>query len=167
VLRRPARSLPARSLPAPLAAAAVAACAVLLAGCAPTIGVPAAEDAANPRCAEVMLTLPDRIGGDLPQVKTDAQATTAWGSSGAAVTLRCGVTPPGPSADCQQVESPSGTVDWIVQAGQDGTWRFVTYGRDPAVEVVVPPAVTEDHSTSFIGDLAPAVSKVEATARCS
>jgi hypothetical protein len=153
--------------PALLAAAPLVISVAALAGCTPTIGVPAAEDAANPRCAEVMLTLPDELGGDLPQVSTDAQATTAWGRAGAAVTLRCGVTPPGPSADCQQVESQTGTVDWIVQAGQDGTWRFVTYGRDPAVEVLVPPAITEDHSTSFIGDLAPAVSKVEATEHCS
>lgn len=162
MLRRPARPVSAL-----LALTSVAASVAALAACTPTIGVPAAEDAADPLCAEVMLTLPDRIGGDLDQVDTDAQATTAWGSPGAAVTLRCGVTPPGPSADCQQVESPSGTVDWIVQAGDDGTWRFVTYGREPAVEVLVPPSVTEDHSTSFIGDLAPAVSKIEATAQCS
>jgi hypothetical protein len=86
-----------------------------------------------------MLALPDQLAADLPKVKTDSQATAAWGAPGAAVTLRCGVTPPGPSADCQRVESPSGTVDWIVATDGEGTWRFTTFGREPAVEVVVPP----------------------------
>ena len=140
---------------------------LLAAGCAPTIAVDAAPDAANPACAPVMLALPDTIAGDLEKAKTTSQATAAWGTGGAAVTLRCGVEPPGPSADCQQVESAKGTVDWIVQAGDDGTWRFTTYGRDPAVEVTVPPSITAGHSTSFIADLAGAVSLVEATKACT
>ena len=37
----------------------------------------------------------------------------------------------------------------------------------PAVEVVVPPAVTETHSTSFVADLAQAVSRVEQTRQCT
>jgi hypothetical protein len=152
-----------RALPALFLVALVPA----LAACTPTIAVDAAPDAANPACAPVMLALPDVLAGDLEKAKTTAQATAAWGTGGAAVTLRCGVTPPGPSADCQQVESAGGTVDWIVQAAEDGTWRFTTFGRDPAVEVTVPPAVTKDHSTSFIGDLAQAVSHVEATKTCS
>lgn len=151
-----------------VATAALAALAVApLAACAPLIGATPAEDAANPACAPVMLGLPDTLAGDLQQRDTDAQATTAWGEPGAAVTLRCGVAPPGPSPDCQRVESPTGTVDWIVEASDDGTWRFTTYGREPAVEVLVPPAVTADHSTSFIGDLAQAVSTVEPTAECT
>jgi hypothetical protein len=138
----------------------------MLTACAPTISVQAAPDAANPACASVMLALPDVLAGDLHKAQTTSQATAAWGTGGAAVTLRCGVTPPGPSADCQQVESPGGTVDWIVQAGDDDTWRFTTYGREPAVEVVVPPAVKAKHSTSFIADLAEAVGKLEATRTC-
>ncbi|MCL1871241.1 MAG: DUF3515 domain-containing protein [Promicromonosporaceae bacterium] len=138
-----------------------------LAACTPTIDVTAAPDAANPQCAAVMLALPDVIAGDLKQARTAAQGTTAWGAGGAAVTLRCGVTPPGPSADCQQVESSAGTVDWIVQEGSDDTWRFTTFGRNPAVEVTVPPSIAKDHSTSFISDLAQAVLHVEATKTCS
>lgn len=139
-----------------------------LAACAPTIGTnPPAPDAADPACAPVMLALPDTLAGDLPQRDTNAQATTAWGDPGAAVTLHCGVEAPGPSADCQRVESAAGAVDWIVEAGEDGTWRFTTYGREPAVEVVVPPSVSADHSTAFVGDLAQAVSNVPATAECS
>ncbi|MEN5074695.1 DUF3515 family protein [Isoptericola cucumis] len=160
MLRRPTSR---RVATASLAALAVAG----LAACAPSIGAVPADDAANPACAPVMLALPETLAGDLPQRDTNAQATTAWGDPGAAVTLRCGVAPPGPSPDCQRVESPTGTVDWIVEASDDGTWRFTTYGREPAVEVVVPPAVTAGHSTSFIGDLAQAVGNVEPTAECT
>lgn len=139
----------------------------LLAACAPTIGVEAGEDAANPDCAPVMLALPDVVADDLEKVRTNSQATAAWGEPGAAVTLRCGVAPPGPSTDCQRIESAAGSVDWIVTSGADGTWRFTTYGREPAVDVTVPPTVTQDHSTSFIADLTPAVDQVPATRECT
>lgn len=139
----------------------------MLAACAPTIGVEAAPDAANPVCADVMLALPETLADDLARVQTTSQATAAWGEPGAAVTLRCGVTPPGPSADCQRVESAAGTVDWIVATDGDGTWRFTTYGREPAVEVVAPPAVTADHSTAFVADLTQAVGHVEQTEQCT
>ena len=135
--------------------------------CASRIGVPVAEDAANPLCADVVLALPDSLGEDLPQVGTTSQATAAWGEPGAAVTLRCGVEVPGPTTTaCQSVESGSGTVDWLVVEDGAGTWTFTTYGRDPAVQVVVPPAVTETHSTSFVADLAPAVLEVPQTRAC-
>ncbi|MEU4360451.1 DUF3515 family protein [Promicromonospora sp. NPDC023987] len=156
--------LPARFVTALTAAALTV---VVLAGCARTIGVEVAPDAADPKCAEVMLAVPDELGGDLPKVPTDSQATAAWGEPGAAVTMRCGVAPIGPSADCQSVDSGDGTaVDWIVTTDGADTWRFVTYGREPAAEVIVPPAVTENHSTSFIADLAGAVTQVPATKEC-
>jgi hypothetical protein len=155
--------VPLRRLRALLCLPAVA----LLAACTPMIGVEAGEDATDPDCAPVMLALPDVVAGDLERADTNAQATAAWGEPGAAVTLRCGVTPPGPSADCQRIESGDGTVDWIVASGDDGTWRFTTYGREPAVEVTVPPAVTQDHSTSFIADLTRAVELVPATRECT
>lgn len=156
--------LPARFVTASTAAALTI---VALAGCARTIGVEVAPHAADPKCAEVMLAVPEQLGPDLPKVPTDAQATAAWGEPGGAVTMRCGVAQLGPSADCQHVDSGDGTaVDWIVTTDDKGTWSFVTYGREPAVEVVVPPAVTEDHSTSFIADLAGAVTQVPATKEC-
>jgi len=135
--------------------------------CAPRIGVPVAEDAANPLCADVVLAVPDSLGEGLSKVGTTSQATAAWGEPGAAVTLRCGVEVPGPTTTaCQSVESGSGTVDWLVVEDGAGTWTFTTYGRDPAVQVVVPPAVTEARSTSFVADLAPAVLEVPQTRAC-
>ncbi|MFC8801270.1 DUF3515 domain-containing protein [Promicromonospora sp. NPDC057138] len=156
--------LPARFVSASAAAFLLIAA---LGGCARTIGVEVAPDAADPKCAEVMLAVPDELGPDLPKVPTDAQATAAWGEPGGAVTMRCGVEQIGPAADCQHVDSGDGTtVDWIVTTDDEGTWSFVTYGREPAVEVIVPPSVTEDHSTSFIADLAGAVTQVPATKEC-
>jgi hypothetical protein len=156
-------------LPARFVSASTAAVLLIVAvgGCARTIGVEVAPDAADPKCAEIMLAVPDELGPDLPKLGTDAQATAAWGEPGGAVTMRCGVDRIGPSADCQHVDSGDGTaVDWIVTTDDEGTWSFVTYGREPAVEVIVPPAVTEDHSTSFIADLADAVTRVPATKEC-
>ncbi|MBD5787828.1 DUF3515 family protein [Cellulosimicrobium terreum] len=148
-------------------AVALAALVVLgTAACAPRIAVPVADDAANPLCADVVLAVPENLGEGLDQVGTTSQATTAWGEAGAAVTLRCGVEVPGPTTTpCQSVESTAGTVDWLV-VEDDGTWTFTTYGRDPAVQVVVPPAVTAGHSTSFVADLAPAVLEVPQTRAC-
>ncbi|ROS73560.1 uncharacterized protein DUF3515 [Cellulomonas sp. PhB143] len=139
----------------------------LAAGCTPTIGVPVADDAANPVCADVVLALPDVVDG-LHQTKTDSQATTAWGEPGAAVTLRCGVAPPGPTASepCTTVPGADADVDWLASPDAEGTWTFVTYGRDPAVEVKVPPTVRKDHSTAFIGDLNGPVSKIPQKHRC-
>ncbi|MBL0887997.1 DUF3515 domain-containing protein [Myceligenerans sp. I2] len=145
----------------------MAAAVLATAACTPTIGVAVAPDAADPQCASVVLALPDELAQDLPRVHTNSQATAAWGAPGAAVTLRCGVEPPGPSPQCQSVESANGTtVDWIVATDDEGTWSFTTYGRDPAVEVVVPPTVMKDHTSAFVIDLAGAVSLVEAERTC-
>lgn len=158
-------------------AVVLAACAVAAAGCAPTVGVDAAPHATDPDCARIVLALPDSLGDGLDRVRTTSQATAAWGSGSDAVTLRCGVEAPGPTTEqCVTVETPSGpSVDWLV-ASADGTdhaqldgatdWTFLTYGRDPAVEVHVPASVVGTRSTSFVDKLGPAVAQVEATRSC-
>lgn len=153
----------------------------LLAGCAQAVGVSVAPHAADPDCARVVLTLPETLGDGLERLRTTSQATAAWGSHSAAVTLRCGVEVPGPTTEqCVTVESATGpAVDWLVQAdgptdGNAGTtadprasdWTFVTYGRDPAVEVRVPATVAAERSTSFLDGLSAAVAQIEATRSC-
>lgn len=138
----------------------------LLAGCARTVGLPPGEHAADPVCAEVLRATPDTLLG-LERRSTSAQATTAWGDP--AVTVRCGVAPPGPTTQrCLTVERPDGTsVDWIALEGDDallpeharqgqGSWAFVTYGRTPAIEVVVPVEHAADQPTAALVDLADA-----------
>ncbi|HWM15402.1 MAG TPA: DUF3515 domain-containing protein [Microbacterium sp.] len=102
----------------------------LLAGCSTTVSLQPADDANNPGCADVMVRLPDSVGGE-PRRWTDAQATAAWGEP-ASVLLTCGVTPPGPTeSKCIEI----GGVDWIVDESAAPNYLVTTYGRTPAVEV--------------------------------
>lgn len=135
----------------------------VLAGCASAVATTAGPHATDPVCAQVVLATPDELS-DLERRDTDAQATTAWGDDSGAVVLRCGVEPLGPTTDrCETVEAPDGTsVDWVVvasepddEAGSD--WTFTTYGRVPAVQVLVPAAIARTHPTSFLDALGPAV----------
>jgi hypothetical protein len=144
---------------------------LLVTGCTATVPVPAAPHAADPVCAEVVLALPRDLEG-LERLRTDSQATVAWGDPSAPVVLRCGVEPPGPTTDqCVTADDGAASVDWVTRTGPeqpDGSadWTFVTYGRSPAVEVHVPAAVTAARSTSFLVELGPAVARVDATRSC-
>ena len=158
VSRRPAALLAATTL-------------VLLAGCATTIPTTVGPDATDPVCADVVLSTPDELSG-LARKDTNAQATTAWGEPEAAIILRCGVQPLGPTTDrCVTVESADGTsVDWVVTQGDtdssEGDATFTTYGRVPAVEVLVPASVRKEHSTSMLIDLGPAIAKTQKQRSC-
>ncbi|WP_129337459.1 DUF3515 family protein [Cellulomonas endophytica] len=153
-----------RALAASLAALAVPG----LAGCARGVAVDAAPAATDPLCADVVLATPESLGEGLDRLPTDAQATTAWGGRTDPVVLRCGVEPLGPTAErCVAVETPGGpSVDWVVVEQDDGSWTFTTYGRVPAVEVLVPAAFAESRSTSFVPDLGPAVARAPAERSC-
>lgn len=124
-----------------------AAALLALAGCARSVNVDAGEFAPDPICGQVILALPNQLAG-LEQVPATAQSAVAWGSG--EIVVRCGVSPPPPSEDrCISVTSSAGvTVDWInPEAGsalippharaESGSWTFITYGRVPAVELVV------------------------------
>jgi hypothetical protein len=106
----------------------------LLAGCAPTVALDPAEDAANALCADIVVRLPDTIGDDLPKRQTNSQGTAAWGEPSAAL-LRCGVTVPGPTSTLPCVQT--GEVYWLRDGTDDPNIVFTTYGRDPATEVIV------------------------------
>jgi hypothetical protein len=149
----------------------------LLAGCGAPVTLAPGVAAAEPICARVLQATPDRLG-DLQRRSTTAQATTAWGDD-PAVTLRCGVEAMGPTTDrCLSVEKPDGTsVDWIQLESDDqnypahakvgtGAWAFVTYGRVPAVEVVVPVEHVTGQPTAFLVDLAAAAEVVPAERAC-
>ncbi|MDE0546871.1 DUF3515 family protein [Microbacterium sp. C7(2022)] len=105
---------------------------LVIAGCSTTVPMEPAADANDPACAEVMVRLPGTVDGQ-DRLWTDAQATAAWGESGAsAVLLTCGVTPPGPTTlPCQSVNS----VDWIIDDSDAPRYRVTTFGRTPAVEI--------------------------------
>lgn len=105
--------------------------AVSLSGCTGKVEVAPAAGAADPKCANVMLSLPDELGGSAKR-STTSQATAAWGDP-SAIILRCGVTSPGPTTTpCVSVDK----IDWLSKDEGDH-WRFITYGRSPAVEVLI------------------------------
>ncbi|MCH8559456.1 DUF3515 domain-containing protein [Nesterenkonia sp. LB17] len=132
----------------------------LISGCASTATVEAAPDAANPDCADVMLMVPEVLG-DHELRPTTSQGTAVWGDP-SQVVMRCGVVPPGPSAEhCVGADG----VDWLALEEDEQTWRLVTYGRDPAVEVLL--NLDEVGSSTAMLGLAPAVQQVEQTRACT
>ena len=105
---------------------------LLLSGCAATVNLDAAPDANNPGCAEVIVRLPGEIDG-LGKRVTGAQSTAAWGNP-TAVILRCGIEPVMASKlPCVT----QGGVDWLVDESTAPNYRFITFGRKPALEVIV------------------------------
>ncbi|WP_336642651.1 DUF3515 domain-containing protein [Microbacterium sp. MMO-113] len=133
-----------------------------LTGCSTTVHLEPAADANDPACANVSVLLPDSVGG-YERVWTDAQATGAWGDP--TVVLRCGVEPPAPS---DLVCTTLGGVDWLVLEQEEERQRLVTYGREPAVEVIIRrgeqvdfQSIVDSLSSNIQSGLAPA------TAQCT
>lgn len=140
------------------AAALIALALPLLAGCAQPLVVDPAPYAADVDCARVMLAMPETVGG-LEGRATSSQATAAWGEDFPLV-MRCGVEPPGPTTDqCVSIETSGATVDWLA-VDEDDAWRTVTFGRSPAVELVVP----KERAQDALGDVLAEVSAAAALA---
>lgn len=127
-----------------------------LTACSTTVSLEPAADANAPACADVTVRLPDTVDGQKRRW-TDAQATGAWGDP-AAIILACGVTPPGPTeARCITV----GGVDWVIDESQAPQYRVTTYGRTPAVELLIDNEVVS--SNAVLDRLAPVVSGATTT----
>lgn len=143
-----------------MSAAALAVAGVgVLAGCTQPVTFDTAPDATDPDCAAVVVRLPDTVAG-LGERETNAQGTGAWGQP-ASVLLRCGVEPPGPTTDrCVSVDG----VDWIIDESDAPRFLFTTYGRTPAVEVLVDNDVVS--GSTAIADLSPAVAAIPAEGGC-
>lgn len=133
--------------------------ATLLSGCVASVPLKPATDATNPACADLVVRLPQAVA-EQPARETDAQATGAWGDP-AAVLLHCGVEVPGPTTlSCVTING----IDWIQDDSEAPLYRFTTYGRDPATEVVVDSGVVSG-STALV-DLSAAVATIPATGAC-
>ncbi len=130
-----------------------------LAGCAGTVPLRPAEFANDPACAEVMVRLPDTVAG-LDRRSTNAQSTAAWGDP-AVVIVRCGLPDTGPSAlPCATVDG----IDWLRDATNDPNFAFVTFGRSPAVEVLIDS--TAVGGTTALGELATAIGTIPVIDAC-
>ena len=144
-------------------ASSVATSAVLVASlsaCAATVNLEAAPLANDPACAEVIVRLPDALD-NLAKRTTNAQSTGAWGEP-AAVILRCGLEP----VEVSKLTCvTSSDIDWLVDDSNSPNYRFITFGRNPATEVIVDS--TKIAGVTALDALASAVSKIEPTKRCT
>lgn len=135
---------------------------LVLTACAPTVALSPAANATREGCAEIIVRLPSNpstVAG-LVARQTDAQGTAAWGNP-VGVILRCGVTPPGPSTlPCFTVNG----VDWLEDSTGAPNYVFTTFGRDPAVQVIVDSKTAS--GTRALYDLSNAVGTIKATKRC-
>jgi hypothetical protein len=98
-----------------------------------------------------MLAMPSTLGGY--EVRgTTSQATAAYGTE-YPIVVRCGVEPPGPTTEqCVAVDADSGTQDWLVVDDGD-QWRATSFGRSPAVEVVVPKVLADKALTDLLAEV--------------
>jgi hypothetical protein len=134
--------------------------ALLLTGCSPIVSLEAAPLANDPNCAEISVRLPDSIDA-FAKRSTNAQATAAWGDP-AAVILRCGLEPVLISTlPCVS----AGDVDWLVDETQAPSYRFISFGRSPATEVIVDSNVIA--GVTALETLAAAVQNIEPTKLCT
>ena len=131
-----------------------------LTGCSQAVNLEAAPSANDYICAEEMVRLPDTID-NLTRRSTNAQSTAAWGSP-ASVLFRCGVAP----VDVSKLTCvTTSDVDWLVDDSAAPSYRFITFARKPATEVIVDSKVTS--GAAVLDELAAAVSRAKASKRCS
>ena len=105
-----------------------------LLGCSSVeVAVPA--DAGSAACRLAAAHWPKSVGGQsLRSTSSSSAAVRAWGHP--AIIARCGLPPIGPTTDpCLDVSG----IDWVAHQLTDGV-RFTTYGRTPAIEILVPSA---------------------------
>ena len=105
---------------------------LVLSGCAATVHLSPAEQANSVTCANLQVRLPDDVDG-LTKRATDAQSTAAWGEP-AAVLYRCGL----PEVTVSELKCVSSEgVDWLIDDSAAPSYRFITFGRNPASEVII------------------------------
>ena len=133
---------------------------VFLTVCAPMVTLEPAEDANNAECAEVIVRLPDELAGEQKR-RVNAQSTAAWGEP-VAVILRCGLEPVEVSAlPCVS----AGDIDWLVDDSNAPSFRFVSYARFPATEVIIDS--TKLAGVTVLEQLSSTIGILPATKRCT
>jgi hypothetical protein len=119
-----------------------------------------AEDANNAECAEVIVRLPDELAGEQKR-RVNAQSTAAWGEP-VAVILRCGLEPVEVSAlPCVS----AGDIDWLVDDANAPSFRFISYARFPATEVIIDS--TKLAGVTVLEQLSSTIGILPATNRCT
>jgi hypothetical protein len=133
---------------------------VFLTGCAPMVALEPAEDANNAECAEIIVRLPDELAGEQIR-RVNAQSTGAWGEP-VSVILRCGLEPVEISTlPCVT----AGDIDWLVDDSNAPSFRFVSYARFPATEVIIDS--TKLAGVTVLEQLSSTIGILPATKRCT
>ncbi|MFL0459772.1 DUF3515 family protein [Kytococcus sedentarius] len=159
---RPVAPLQTPSTRRPLVRCGAAALALtaVLAGCSRgEVAISPAPLAGEPVCQEVAEAFPETVAGRVAQPVPEeaAGSAAAWGNP--PIVARCGVVPPGPTTDpCLTVNK----VDWVVQELDDGI-ALVTYGRTPALEILVPASYPQ--SADLVAGFAEAAGTLPSTGR--
>jgi hypothetical protein len=139
---------------------AIAFALVFLTGCAPMVTLEPAEDANNAECAEIIVRLPAELAGE-PKRSVNAQSTAAWGEP-VSVILRCGLEPVEVSAlPCVN----TGEIDWLVDDSNAPSYRFISYARFPATEVIIDS--TKLAGVTVLEQLSSTIGILPATKRCT
>ncbi|WP_282700969.1 DUF3515 domain-containing protein [Streptomyces sp. CC219B] len=139
---------------------------ITVAGCSSadddtSAAVPSPGARATKLCQNLDKVLPSKVAGESRRDPEPASALTAgWGNP--EIILRCGVPRPPKMIDPKVAEGhdadavPGGVngVDWLMEKGDGGAYRFTCANREAYVEVTVPEGV--DRSAVLI-DLASAV----------
>lgn len=116
-----------------LVAGALIGATLTLSACSSAVEVRVADKATDPACARVAQHWPKTVNKqESREVSVDSPTVHAWGDP--AIIARCGVTSPGPTTD--DCIDASG-IDWVARRLSDGV-AFVSYGREPAIEVLIP-----------------------------
>jgi len=132
----------------------------LLTACAPTVVLDPAADANNPECAEIIVRLPDSLA-DQQKRTVNAQSTAAWGEP-VAVILRCGLEP----VEVSPLPCVSASdVDWLIDDTNAPSFRFISYARTPATEVIIDSTVVA--GITVLEQLAGSVGVLEPSKRCT
>ncbi|WP_144386441.1 DUF3515 family protein [Streptomyces sp. SAJ15] len=112
-------------------------------------------------CERIAEDYPDELLGESRSDADLPPGVAVWGDE--TVVLRCGMEPPRPTVDpCFQVDG----VDWVLEEAKskDGTQVLISYGRNPAVEVVLSDAGSNPGEA--LVDLSRAVSRIRQGRTC-
>ena len=133
---------------------------LMLSGCSATVHLSAAEEANSVACANLQVRLPATVDG-LSLRSTDAQSTAAWGEP-AAVLYRCGL----PEVTVSKLKCvTSEGIDWLVDDSAAPSYRFITFGRNPASEVIID--ANKAVGVNVLDQLASTIKFQPATSNCS